>query len=72
MVKPTLITADRLREIIHYDRETGAFQWRVSPRYGIQVGDVAGVFDPNGYRLIKIDGRLYKASRLAFLWVEGR
>jgi AP2 domain/HNH endonuclease len=53
----TELTAARLRELLDYDPITGAFTWR-SPRQ-------------SGYRRIFIDGRLYAASRLAWLWMTG-
>jgi hypothetical protein len=66
------LTYERLREILHYDPKTGIFRWRQRVSYAIQVGDVAGsVNKTSGYRLIHIDGRNYKAHRLAWLYVTG-
>ena len=66
-----LITADRLREVLAYDPDTGAFIWQVRTSTRVHVGDVAGRSDPLGYRKIKVDGREYLAHRLAFLAMTG-
>lgn len=66
-----LLTAERLREVLHYDPETGEFRWRVSRRNGVKAGDVAGTVTNYGYRQIRVDGRCYRASRLAFLYMTG-
>ena len=64
-------TSERLRELFHYDPETGAFVRRVRVgRY--QVGEEAGsVSKVSGYREIGVDGRLYLAHRLAWTMVHG-
>jgi hypothetical protein len=66
------ITYDRLKEALHYNPKTGVWTWRVSTARRINVGDIAGhVSKTNGYRRIKIDGKLYLSIRLAFLYMEG-
>lgn len=60
---------ESLKSILNYSLETGVFKW-ASPRPKIRVGDVAGGLR-GGYRRIRIDGRKYTASRLAFLWMTG-
>jgi hypothetical protein len=66
-----MIAAERLRELLHYDQDTGVFTRRIA-RSGFRaaVGDVAGCVDAKGYLVIKL-GRGYKAHRLAWLWVTG-
>jgi len=65
------LTVERLRELLHYDRETGVFTWRVD-RQRARKGDVAGTICPMyGYRLIGIDYKHYRANRLAWLYVTG-
>jgi hypothetical protein len=65
-----MITQTRLRELLEYAPETGEFIWKVShPRAA--VGAVAGAADHYGYIVIRLDTRLYKAHRLAWLYVHG-
>lgn len=64
------LTQERLREALDYDPATGAFTWRI-PRRGLFVGDRAGYVNKQGYTFIRVDGHLYLAHRLAFLWVDG-
>lgn len=65
------LTADRLRELLAYDRETGAFTWKVARGRGVMVGDIAGYTHSGGYRYIGVCGRNHRAHRLAWLWVHG-
>jgi len=70
MTKPAL-TAERLRELLHYDPETGEFTWRANRGGGVKAGDIAGTISTSkGYRNIWIGGN-YKAHRLAWLYVHG-
>lgn len=66
------LTAERLRELLHYDQETGLFTWRV-PRKGTGgMGSAAGrVNSGNGYVDICVDYRRYLAHRLAWLYMTG-
>lgn len=68
-----MLTAERLRELLRYDPDTGEF-FRLTKRRGCKggVGAVAGTPDKDGYILICIDRVLYKAHRLAVLWMTGQ
>ena len=65
------ITAERLRELLTYHPYTGTFTWNVT-RQGCGMGKNAGCIDKKyGYLVIKLDWKLYRGHRLAFLWMTG-
>jgi hypothetical protein len=64
------LTAARLREVLHYDQITGLFVWKIS-RGGRKAGQSTGAVNSHGYLSIGIDGGLYKAHRLAILYMTG-
>jgi hypothetical protein len=67
------LTAQRLRELLRYDPDTGAWTWRKLPiKNQLKPGDKAGALNSLGYLKVKIDGRIYVASRLAWLYMLGR
>ena len=66
-----MITQKELKETLHYNPETGVFIWLKTPRGKVKAGDVAGHKDSDGYIIIKIAGKEYKAHRLAWLYVHG-
>jgi hypothetical protein len=63
------LTAERLRELLSYDPETGVFRWRVTRGGTARAGTVAGASRRDGYVLISIGNVRYLAHRLAWLWV---
>ena len=65
------ITQKRLKEILHYDPETGIFTWKVKFCRKICIGDTAGHLMPIGYVIIIIKGVKYYAHRLAFIYMNG-
>lgn len=64
------LTAERARELLTYDPETGALRWRV-PR-GVKTGALAGTRTSEGYTQVEVDFRLYKAHRVAWLLQTGK
>ena len=64
------MTAERLREVLAYDPETGDFHWRAS-KGTAKAGSKAGTYDTHGYVQIKIDSKIHLAHRLAWLYVHG-
>ena len=64
------LTQARLKELLNYCPDTGQFIWRVTRR--VKAGSIAGARHPTqGYIAIKIDGVLYRAHRLAWLYSFG-
>ncbi len=73
MTKRNSLTAERLRELLHYDPETGIFTWiaKSHPRVCVEPGDRAGYVAQDGYLRIGIDGCYYKGHELAWFFVYG-
>ncbi len=66
------LTVDRVRELLDYEPDTGIMRWRVQLNGRCRVGAIAGCVNSKGYRVVHIDGRQYRASRLVWLHVYGR
>lgn len=66
------LTAERLREVAVYDPITGEFRWRVKWCRKVHAGDLTGCLAKTGYLVIRIDGELHLAHRLAWLYMTGR
>ena len=69
-MKTQLLTQQRLKEVVKYDRRKGLFYWKVSTGK-VSRGAVAGHTDTAGYTKISIDGVKYFAHRLAWFYVHG-
>lgn len=65
-----MITQAYLKELFVYNPETGDFVRKV-PRGNQKAGSIANRRDKDNYIKIGIDGRDYRAHRLAFLYMEG-
>ena len=65
------LTAEYLRSVLHYEPATGIFTWKISNSNRVKVGEVTGSPDGGGYLRIQLQSRLYKAHRLAWLYVYG-
>ena len=65
------LTADIARRFLAYDPETGVITWRISPRYGIADGSIAGSVIKRGYITVTFLGFNVTAHRLAWLLHHG-
>ena len=65
------LPVERLRAVLQYEPYSEVFTWREPTNWRIRSGDLAGSPDYKGYLCIKINKRLYKAHRLAWLYMTG-
>lgn len=67
------LTADYVRKLLNYDKDTGIFTWNVRPRGNrVHKDNTAGcISNQRNMVLIGIEGKIYLAHRLAWLWVHG-
>lgn len=64
------LSADELRDAVSYDPRTGIFRWRINRSKRARSGALCGTPN-NGYVSICIDRVIYRAHRLAWLYVYG-
>jgi len=67
-----MLTAKRLRKVLSYTPTTGIFRWKVSAGSRAPGGAMAGAKNGRGYHQIRVGGRPYSASRLAWLYMTGK
>jgi hypothetical protein len=67
----TPLQLSRLKEVLDYNPDNGAFTWIQSSR-GTGIGDTAGTVTDSGYLIISVDKKRYRAHRLAWLYMTGR
>ena len=66
-----LITQVRLKNLLHYDIDTGVFTRRNKFR-NLAAGSVVGCVGADGYMQCSLDNKMYKMHRLAWLYVHDR
>lgn len=64
------LTEEQANKYFTYDEEAGKLLWKVD-KGRARVGHVAGWIDRRGYRVVKIEGKLYKIHRLVYLINKG-
>lgn len=73
-----MISQEQLKQLIHYNPDTGLFTWVITRGAKCIKGEIAGNISQNGkhcrlsYCRIYILGKFYKAHRLAFLYMTGQ
>ncbi len=66
------LTQEELKRQLNYNSDTGDFTWNIKKKHSrFQIGDIAGCKVIQGYIVIKLDAKVYKAHRLAWLYMEG-
>ena len=63
------VTQSQLHEL--FDYKDGNLIWKVAKARIIKVGDIAGSINEYGYIIIGIDGNVYRAHRLIYLYHNG-
>lgn len=69
--RKSTLTADRLKEVVNYDPETGKFNW-IKRRRGVILGAELTSMAQKGYMRATIDRSSYMLHRLAWLYVHGQ
>jgi len=65
------LTQARLKELFHYNSETGIFTRRIKTNRSITIGSIAGYKTPINYIQITINKKIYFAHRLAWFYIYG-
>jgi len=66
------LTQSRLKELLHYDPQTGQFTWIKNHGKSIRAGTPADNRHPtHGYIRVRVDDVLYAAHRLAWFYMKG-
>jgi hypothetical protein len=65
------ITQERLKELVHYEPETGIFTWLRKYARVIRVGKQIGGLTDRGYIRMRVCGRYYFAQQLAWFYMTG-
>jgi hypothetical protein len=67
-----MLTQQELMTILNYDPNTGLFRWKYQIGNGKRIPNaIAGSKKKDGYIYIGVNGKVYKAHRLAWLYVTG-
>jgi hypothetical protein len=66
-----MLTAERVREVLNYDPETGIFTWRKKTGRKAKIGKAAGVIHSSGRVFMSVDGHKSFGHRIAWLHVTG-
>ena len=67
----TVISLQEVKAAVFYDPETGIFSWPASLK-NQWAGQSAGTLEKKGYLQITVNGRRFKAHRLAWFYMTGQ
>ena len=62
---------EKMNELLSYNPDTGIFTWKVRVGQRVAAGAIAGTLLDHGYIAIRVNGRGYRAHRLAWQAVHG-
>lgn len=65
------MTQELLHQMLKYNKDTGIFNWKISPSRIVKKDSQAGNIRKDGYIQIKIKGKMYLAHRLAWIYEYG-
>lgn len=69
-----MLTQTRLKEVLEYNPDSGVFTWKGVHKIPgkRKQGRIAGTVNSDGYTVIYVDNRQYRAARLAWMYMTGR
>src|SRR5262245_26351550 len=60
-----------IRYRFHYDPEIGELRWIRPRKASLKPGSIAGHVPKNGYRIVRLGSRIFRASHLIWLLATG-
>jgi len=66
-----MLTQEQLKKALNYNLESGDFRWLITHSNRTKKGSIAGSTSGRGYRRITINGEVYRAHSLAWLYTLG-
>jgi len=66
------ITIEQLQNVLNYNPTTGIFTWKIKTCRKVVVGAIAGYRNPDGYKIIRVEGVRYRDSRLAWFYMTSQ
>ena len=64
-----MLTQEKIKRLFEY--KDGKLYWKIKPANNVEIGSIAGSIQSNGYCYISINSKLYRRSRLVFLYHHG-
>lgn len=66
-----MLTHQEITQLLSYNEVTGDLRWKIDRTGGVKAGDMAGYVNNSGYRMVKIQGELFSAHRIAWFIKHG-